>query len=55
MKRFIIMYDYYDPEFGTTTLKESADTYDEALNKAEGLRKCDSYSNVEIVDQESYY
>lgn len=45
-----IIYDYYDPGYGTTTLKETADTYEEALEIAESLRKYDLYSNVEIID-----
>lgn len=45
-----IWYDYDDPEFGRTTLKEKVTTYEQAVKLAEDIRAHDYYSNVQVID-----
>lgn len=50
MKRFEIIYDYYDEEFGISTLRTWEDTYEDAEKVEEDLRHNEYYSNVDIID-----
>lgn len=47
-KMYEVIYDYEDDVF-FSTLKEKAETYEEAKRIAEDLKECSCYSNIQIV------
>jgi len=44
-----VIYDIYD-EVYPATLKEKANTFEEAVKIAESLKECNYYSNIQIIE-----